>query len=137
MRELATEKKTVPSKSDPIIDALKQRSKDLSRSITNPKTLATKLRESLVDLAGKDAIVYHIGVEYNATTQTAKVEISRLTPHFVAKLDSTLTTASIGLAYTNQTASGWKIAVGLEVSDNFKKPHGSGVVASFGVTISK
>jgi len=122
---------------DPVVTALTQRTKDLSRTIINPKTLAVKLRESLADIAGKDSVAYHIGIVYDSESRQAKVEISKLSPHFVIKLGSDLKSADLSMAYMNQTSGGWKVAVGLTVSDSFDKRRGSGIVASFAVTISR
>lgn len=125
-----------PVSTDPILDALTQRAKDLSLSVVNPQTLATKLRESLKEIAGTSSVSYHIGLNFQPDG-TLKAEISYLTPHLVASLAATEQSAEIGIAYTNSTESGWKIAVGLAAHDDFKAPKGAGLVASFSVTISK
>jgi hypothetical protein len=125
---------------DPIVSALTQRASDLSLSIVNPKTLATKLRESLVEIAGASAVSYHIGLAYDG--KNIKVEIAHLSPHLIVKLTADMQSADIGLAYQTKTSGGWDVAVGLTVgksfhTDHFHAPEGSGIVASFAVTISR
>jgi len=121
---------------DPVIEALTKRAADLSLSIVNPKTLASKLRESLVEIAGNSSIAYHIGLGFDTSTNQIKVEISKLTPHFVAKIAASKDKVELGIAYQIKR-NGWDIAVGLTASESFKKPKGSGLMASFAVTISK
>jgi hypothetical protein len=121
---------------DPVVSALTKRAADLSLSIVNPKTLASKLRESLVEIAGNSSVSYHIGLGFDSSTGQIKAEISKLTPHFVAKISASRDTVDLGIAY-QINRNGWDIAVGLTASKSFKKPKGSGVVASFAITISK
>lgn len=99
---------------DPIISQLSQRAHDLSLSIVNPKTLSTKLRESLISIAGEDkSKLYHIGINYSQGI--AEVKIAMLTPSFVSELDL-LSDKSIQLsmAYQKQTDGGWNVQVGVQ-----------------------
>lgn len=120
---------------DPIVEALTARATDLSRSIVNPATLARKLHESLAEIAGDAATAYHIGLVYDG--KQIKAQIAYLGPHLIAKLAGNKSSIDLGVAYERTTDNGWKIAVGLTAEKSFKPPKGSGLVASFAVTITK
>lgn len=135
----------------PVVSALESRARDLSLSIVNPATLATKLRESLLDIAGPDAAVtYHIGASYDNATRQVNVQIARVSPSFVALLKADSRSTSLGLAYQKRTDGGWNVAVGVQVeTDNpftkqkvtaapgMRPPLGSNLKASFSVTVSR
>ena len=143
-------------KDDAVVSALESRARDLSLAIVNPATLATKLRESLIDIAGPDAAVtYHIGASYDHQSRQVNVQIARVSPSFVALLKSDLYKTSLEFTYQKRTDGGWNVAVGVQIEaeskftglsaksgtvrrpPGLKPPKGSNVKASFSVTLSR
>lgn len=129
------------SESDPIISQLSQRAHDLSLSIINPKTLSTKLRESLLSIAGDKSKLYHIGINFDG--KVAEVKIAALTPSFVSQINLLSSNVmQLGFAYRKTMNNGWNIQVGVMAEykaddDKMDIPSQSNLMAQFSVTISK
>lgn len=102
---------------DPVLTHLSSRARDLSLAISNPATLASKLREELESIAGDASILYHIGAKYDG--ERVDVQISRLSPSTVARFNLTRlgshNQASLSMAYHRTLASGWELSVGADL----------------------
>lgn len=129
---------------DPIIPALEQRARDLSMAIVNPKTLARKLKESLVEQVGDAARFYHIGASFDG--ENVHVQIAAVTPEFVFKLDGDSSgSATLGAAWVRTTEKGWRVSVGVEARaaiwdeavEERVKSGAYSVGASFSVTVAR
>lgn len=136
----STEHIPSPLEADPVIPALTSRARDLSLAITNPATLARKLREELEQIAGPSASrLYYIGAEFDGTDNVS-FKIARMTPNFVAEFRGDLSSAQLGLSTQFTTRGGWKVAVGVNASTT-RDPEGVGggysTAGSFSVTITR
>lgn len=129
-----------------VTSALSSRARDLSLSITNPPTLARKLRESLIDLVGPEhSRAYHIGAAYSSETGEVQVQIAAVSPTLLARFQASTTHgAELEVAY-QRTVNGWEVAVGAKVSaapmgegrSLLRAPDDYSLGASFSVTVRK
>lgn len=113
---------------DDPISILTTRARDLSLAISNPKTLATKLRETLIDTVGpQKASTFHLSISYNSETNLANITISQVTPSFTGMITADPLTHNLSAgASWQRTVNGWEIGVGAVVTVGRIKPNNNG-----------
>lgn len=129
-----------------VIPALSSRARDLSLAITNPATLARKLRESLIELVGPEqSRVYHIGAAYSSKTGEVQVQIAAVSPALLSRFQaSSKHGMELEVAYQRTMNGGWEVAVGAKVSvapmgegNLLRAPEDYSLGASFSVTVRR